>query len=173
MYSVGDVFFFNSTGVCQVVKVGTPDLRGLPGGTDYYTLQPISKDHREMIYVPVNTTAYMRDAVDSRQATEYLDMVSGLKPLNPDSRNPKVISDFYGRLISTYDCRNLLQVIVSLMIKKRECMAKNKRLNQTQTNYLKRAMEMICNEFALALDVSCDEIRTMIEDNITYPNLTA
>ncbi|MBQ3393913.1 MAG: CarD family transcriptional regulator [Oscillospiraceae bacterium] len=167
MYQVGDIFFYNSTGVCQVVKVGEPDLKGLPGGVDYYTLQPISSDHREMIYVPVNTTAYMRDVITPREAKDYLELVKELEPLNPESRNPKVVSDFYGQLISTYDCKNLLQVMVSLIVKKKECISKNKRLNQTQTNYLRRVSEMICNEFALVLGLSCDEIRQLIENNIT------
>ena len=53
MFNVGDVVFYSTTGVCEVVSIGEPALKGLPTHVDYYTLQPLSKNHREMIYVPV------------------------------------------------------------------------------------------------------------------------
>lgn len=166
MYSVGDIVFYSSTGVCAVKDIGKPDLQGLPGDIDYYTLQPLSQNHREMIYVPVNTKAFMRYAITEQQAKEYMDCIKDIKPVFPQTRNPKGISDFYSRLIQSYDCKKLLQVIVSLTVKKRECQAKNKNLNQTQTIFLKRAGEMIYNEFALALNVSGEQIEQMIDNEI-------
>ena len=165
VYSIGDIVFYSSTGICEVKSIGDPGM-GLPANVDYYTLQPLSKNHREMIYVPVDTKAFMRYAIDRRQAQEYVDMVENIKPLYPESRNPKAIQDFYSTLIQSYDCKNLLQVIVSLTAKKREVAAKNKSLNQTQTAFLKRAQEMIYNEFAYALGVTSDEVGRMIESKI-------
>lgn len=51
MYKTDDIIFFGSTGVCRVVSVGEPSIAGMPSGVDYYTLQPLSQSHREMIYV--------------------------------------------------------------------------------------------------------------------------
>ena len=89
-------------------------------------------------------------------------MIKTIEPVAPTSRNPKAISDFYSRLISTYDCKNLLTVIVSLTLKKRECEEKKKRLNQTQASFLFKACEMIYNEFALALNISKQEVEALI-----------
>ena len=165
MFTVGDIVFYSSTGVCEVVSIGNPGM-GLPDHVDYYTLQPLSKNHREMIYVPVDTKAFMRYAMTSKKAREYLDMMDEMKPVYPESRNPKMIQDFYTSLLQTYDCRDLLQVIISLTVKKREVKRKNKNLNQTQTNFLKRAQEMVYNEFAFALGKSSDEIAQLIESKI-------
>lgn len=166
MYNVGDVVFYSSTGVCSVEKVGVPDIGGLPDNVDYYTLRPVSKNHKEAIYVPVNTSAKMRPVVSRRQARRYIRQVENMRPVYPATRNPKAISDFYTAMISTYQCEDLLQVIVSLTCKRRECAAKNKHLNRTQSAFLKRAQEMLFNEFSYALNISRREVQDTVESKI-------
>ena len=166
MFSVGDVVFYSTTGVCKVVSIGLPALSGLPAHVDYYTLQPLSDNHKEMIYVPVDTKAFMRFAICGEEAQGYINMVGSIQPQFPETRNPKGIQDFYSTLINSFDIVNLLGVIVSLTVKKREVRQKNKHLNQTQTTFLRRAQEMVYNEFAYALGKTRDEIATIIEGQI-------
>lgn len=166
MFSVGDVVFYSTTGVCQVISIGEPALKGLPTHVDYYTLQPLSENHREMIYVPVDTKAFMRHAMDSDAAQSFIDMVNSIQPQFPETRNPKGIQDYYTALINSFETPKLLQVIVSLTVKKREVHAKNKHLNQTQTTFLRRAQEMVYNELAFALGKSSSEIADIIESKI-------
>ena len=166
MFSVGDVIFYSTTGVCEVISIGEPALQGLPDNTDYYTLQPLSKNHREMIYVPVNSKAFMRHAICQSEAQSYIEMVDNIEPQFPQTRNPKGVQEFYSGLINSFEIPNLLQVIVSLTLKKREVRAKNKQLNQTQTTFLRRAQEMVYNEFALALGKTSEEIADIIESRI-------
>ena len=166
MFTVGDIVFYSTTGVCEVVRIGEPALKGLPTHVEYYTLQPLSKNHREMIYVPVDTKVFMRLAICKDEAQGYIDMVENIMPSFPETRNPKGIQEFYSRLLNSYEIPNLLQVIVSLTLKKREVRAKNKHLNQTQTTYLRRAQEMVYNEFALALGKTSEEIADIIESRI-------
>ncbi len=162
VYSVGDVVFYSSTGICQVKSIGDPGV-GLPTYVDYYTLQPISENHREMIFVPTDTKAFMRPVIDSQQAQTYIDRVKDLRPKFPESRNPKAVQDFYNSLMQTYNSMDLLQIIVSLTAKKKEVFAKNKSLNQTQSSYLRRRKEMVYNEFAYALGKTNREISEIIE----------
>lgn len=166
MYNVGDVVFYYSTGVCEVVGIGQPKIEGLTNHVDYYALQPLSENHREMIYVPVNTKAFMRPAISKKQAEDYITMVEEIEPQYPKTRNPKGVQEFYSHLINTYDCKNLLTVIVSLTLKKRQCLAKNKHLNQTQTSFLHRAQEMVYNEFAFAMHKTKDEISNIVDSKI-------
>jgi len=166
VYNVGDIVFYSSTGICEVKHIGDPGV-GLPTHVDYYTLQPLSKNHREMIYVPTDTKVFMREAIGAREAQGYINIVKELSPVQPETRNPKMIQDFYSNLMGNYDCRSLLLVIVSLTAKKRELATRNKSLNQTQTSFLKRAQEMVYNEFAYALGKTSDEIADIIEKEIT------
>lgn len=166
MFNVDDVVFYYTTGVCKVVSIGPPALSGLPSHVDYYTLQPLSDNHKEMIYVPVDTKAYMRFAICGEEAQKYIDMVPAIQPQFPETRNPKGIQDFYSGMINSFDITKLLNVIVSLTVKKREVQARNKHLNQTQTNFLRRAQEMVYNEFAFALGKTREEIASIIEGRI-------
>ncbi len=166
MYNVGDVVFYYSTGVCEVVNIGEPAIEGLSHNISYYTLKPLSKNHREMIYVPTNTKAFMRYAINAEQAQKYISMIENIEPEYPETRNPKGVQDFYSNLLGTYDNINLLKVIVSLTLKKRQCADKNKHLNQTQSSFLRRAQEIVYNEFAWALDKTSDEIANIIDSKI-------
>lgn len=166
MFSVGEIIYYGSTGVCEVMNIGKSAIKGMPRNVDFYTLQPISENHREMIYVPVNSTAFMRPAISAEEANRYIGIVKDIEPVNPIGKNPKAISDFYSSLIGSYDIRNLLTVVVSLTLKKRECEEKGKRMNQTQTIFLKKAGEMIYNEFAIALNTTPQAIETLIDSNI-------
>lgn len=166
MFKKEDVIVYASTGVCLVVDIGKPEISGLMPEKDYYTLQPLSDSHREMIYVPVDTKAFMRLAVNRDNAKEYIASVEHIVPVEPQGKNPKATSDFYSRLIGSYDVNKLLSVIVSLVLKRRELTEKGKRLNQTQLTYLKRRQELVYNEFSIALDLPREEVEKLIEDNI-------
>ena len=102
MFNVGDIVFYSSTGVCEVISIGDPGV-GLPTHVDYYTLQPLSKNHREMIYVPTDTKAFMRYALTSGRVQEYIETIKDIQPAYPESRNPKAIQDFYQSMMQTYD----------------------------------------------------------------------
>ncbi len=166
MFKTGDLIFYSSTGVCKVVAVGPPDIKGMSRNVDYYTLEPLSESHREMIYVPVNSKAFMRQVLSRREVMDFIEQVKGIKPVYPRGRNPKAIRDFYSGLINSCKSENLLQVIVSLTVKKRENRSLNKQLNRTQASFLRRAQEIIFGEFSLVLDKTQEEVRDMIESNI-------
>lgn len=171
MYNIGEIIVYGATGVCQVEAIGKLTLAGFPADVDYYTLQPLSDNHREVIYVPLSTNVFMRKAVTRRQAEGYIALVPEIQPIEPQGRNPKAISDFYSRLFGSYDIKNLLAVIVSLVIKKREAAQKGKRLNQTQMTYLKRAQELVYNEFSIALNCPRSEVEERIESLIDRDKL--
>ncbi len=166
MYNKGDIIVYGATGVCLVKEVGKPEIAGLPNDIDYYTLQPLSDNHRETICVPTTTKCFMRQAVTAQQAMEYISAIGGIQPSEPQSRNPKATADFYSRLIGSYDIKNMLTVIVTLVTKRRECAAKGKRLNQTQLTYLKKAQELVYSEFSIALDKPREEIEQLIDSHI-------
>lgn len=171
MYSVGEMIFYSSCGVCQVAGIGKPRQAGLAGDMDYYTLQPVSENHRETIYLPVNTTAYMRKISSARQAQRRLEGIKNMRPVFPSSNNPKIVSDFYSSLIRSFQLDKLLQVVVSLTVKKNECRKKNKHLNQTQATLLKRATDMVCGELAVALSIDRRQAQRQILQAIEEINL--
>ena len=99
MYGLGDMVFYSSTGVCEIVGVGA--VEGMPAGKEFYTLCPVSTSHREMIYVPVDIQKGLRRAISGEEANNFIEMIKTIEPVAPTSRNPKAISYCYSRLIST------------------------------------------------------------------------
>lgn len=166
MYNQGDVVVYASTGVCEIENVGSINIGGIPKDMKYYTLRPLSKSHKETIYVPTTTKAFMRPAISADRAMEYISKIEDIEPVTPDSNNPKVANDFYNSMLKSYDCDNVLTVLVSLVKKRRDVAQKGKFLNQTQQICLKQAEEMLYSEFSQALDTTVEQVRDMVEEKI-------
>ena len=59
LFHPGQMLVYGNVGVCQVEAVGTPKfLRG--ESREYYTLTPVYSKHKEKIYLPTGTAAYLR-----------------------------------------------------------------------------------------------------------------
>ena len=62
LFHPGQMLVYGNVGVCQVEAVGTPKfLRG--ESREYYTLTPVYRKHKEKIYLPTGTAAYLRPPV--------------------------------------------------------------------------------------------------------------
>lgn len=62
LFHPGQMLVYGNVGVCQVEAVGTSKfLRG--ESREYYTLPPVYSKHKEKIYLPTGTAAYLRPPV--------------------------------------------------------------------------------------------------------------
>lgn len=62
LFHPGQMLVYGNVGVCQVEAVGTSKfLRG--ESREYYTLTPVYSKHKEKIYLPTGTAAYLRPPV--------------------------------------------------------------------------------------------------------------
>lgn len=86
LFHPGQMLVYGNVGVCQVEAVGTPKfLRG--ESREYYTLTPVYSKHKEKIYLPTGTAAYLRPPVTPQQGEAYLAEMPALEVRT--SRYPK------------------------------------------------------------------------------------
>ena len=136
MYKIGTLVFYDKRGVYKIESVGPSPVRGTSG--DYYKLCAIFSTSNEIILEP--HAFHPNKAPDL--AAHYRDMLSSQK---------------------VEDC---LLLIKEIRVRQRAIARQKKRLGQVDTQYLKLAEKLICEEFAVVLDATPDLIRERLYADI-------
>jgi len=166
MYQIGDVIVYGGEGVCRVDAIGVPDIPSISKERLYYTLSPFYRDG--IIFSPVDTTVFMRPVITYEEVQHLIMQIPEIRTnmLCENHRSIRMLSDHYAALLQTHDCAALLQLIKTVY-KKRQVVTENgKKLGTTDERYLKRAEEMLYSEFAVALGIPKDDVKSYIEDTV-------
>ena len=154
MYEPGEVIVYGSTGVCRVEAVGPRTLmRGVT--KTCYTLRPLYGS--DTIYVPADTTVFMRRPITRAQADELIDRI----PETPDAplpTDPAGARSTYESALQSHDCADLLALTHRIYRKTQQVRSHNRQPNQTDQRYLKRAEDLLYGELAVALGVERDQV---------------
>ncbi|OWA35036.1 hypothetical protein B9G55_14985 [Saccharibacillus sp. O16] len=166
MFDAGDYMIYGNHGVCHVDEIGLSDVQGFDEARAYYTLSPMNSDMK--IYTPVDTQVFIRPLVSGEEARTLIESMSSIEDgdYGQYCGNTKVLSAHYDRLIQRGSAERLLKLIKIIHRKHDEIASGGKKLNQTDRTYLRRAEEMVCDEFAIALDMSVDGVKRYMDDTV-------
>lgn len=97
--------------------------------------------------------------INGSEAVHYLELFSRLEP--PVFRSGKMmeLTAHYQSLLASHRVEDCLLLIKEIHTRQREMVRQKKRLGQADTQYLKLAEKLVCEEFAVALDTTPDLIR--------------
>lgn len=157
MYEVGAFVVYEKRGVYKVGSVGAPPVRGTTG--DYYKLHAVFSSSNEIIYTPVDTPSSMRPLISSGEAAHYLELFSRLEPRVFRPGKTMELAAHYQEMLASHKVEDCLLLIKEIHVRQRELARQKKRLGQMDTQYLKLAEKLICEEFAVALDTTPELIR--------------
>ena len=141
-----------------------PPVRGTAG--DYYKLRAMFSNTNEIIYTPVDMVTFMRPLISSSEATNYLELFARLKPHAFHSGKAMDSAAHYRDMLASQKVEDCLLLIKEILVKQREAARQKKRPGQVDTQYLKLAEKLICEEFAVALDTTPDLIRERLYADI-------
>jgi len=159
MFENGDYVVYGNTGVCQVEAKGKPDLPIYDENRSYYTLMPVYRT--EVIYVPVDTSMFMRPIIPREEALQLLKEIG--QDTVPDMNIKQLNAHkFYDTLLNTHECRDLIQLIKVIYLKNNST-GELKKMGGTDQRYLKTAEELLFNELSIALGASRDTVKQEVE----------
>ncbi len=162
MFEKGSLMIYDTTGVCKVEDIGVPE--GLPvaqKGRNYYKLAPVFGSGT--IYIPVDTKVFMRPVISRQEAERLIRKIPEIRENLCESKNQKVLEDHYKESLMTHDCEDLVQLIKTVYVKKKNLERIGKKTGKTDTQYMKRAKALLHEELSIALGIPVDEV----EDYIT------
>lgn len=164
MYEVGDVIVYGKMGVCTVEGIdsdGSPDNSQEP----CYLLRPFY--HNCSISIPIsNTTVFTRPALSREEAERLIELIPSLQPRDCCDLTPQQWAARYEECTASHDCRDLIELTMSIYTKKRLAEQQKRKLGAVEERYMKRAEDLLFGELAVALGISRDEVQAYIASKV-------
>lgn len=160
MFKVNDLIVYGNEGVCCVEKITTLDITGIDNDKLYYVLKPLY--HDGTIYAPIDTNVKMRHVITYEMAHEFIDEIPNIKVEYFKNNSLRELNDYYKSYFDSHDCGDLIQLIKTVYEKKNILASNGKKLGLTDENYMKKAEDLLYGEFAVALNISKEEVKDYI-----------
>lgn len=164
MFQKGDNIVYGSSGVCEVVDIGTMNMTGAKKGRLYYTLLPVYSNGSR-IYTPVdNDKIVMRSILTREEALEKIDSIPEIEPLWIVDEKKR--EESYKEAVKTCSFENLIKIIKTLYLRRQSRLAGGKKLAAIDERYLKMAEESLYGELAISLDMPKEEMEQFITNHV-------
>lgn len=164
MFEAGDYIVYGNTGICQVMGVTTMDLDGIPKDRLYYILRPDGQMEGK-IFTPVdNGKLVMRRVMTKADAEDLIAEIPDIETL--DIADDKLREEKYKACLRSCESREMIRIIKTIYIRKKERFAKGKKVTATDERYLKMAEENLYSELSMLLGVPKNKMESYITSKI-------
>lgn len=163
MFKVDDYIIYGGNGVCRVADIGVPEISRSDIEREYYTLEPIYESGR--IFAPVdNEKIVMRKVITKEEAENIIENIPSIEVNWIDDMKER--ENQFKDIIHHYDCSGFVKIIKTLLERKKKCTSAGKKMSTSDANYLKKAKEYLCGEFAIALNIPKDNVDGYIKERL-------
>lgn len=158
MFQPGEKIIYSSSGVCTVMDIAVPPFAGRDEQDRlYYKLQPLGST--ETIYVPVDTSVFMRPIMTRAEAEALVARMPSIPEEVCSSHSIVMLRQQYDAILRDHNCETYVALVKGIYTKGHS----GKKLGQTDQRYMKRAEDMLYGELAAALDIAPAEVPDYIK----------
>lgn len=160
MFEINDYVVYGGSGVCKVNKIGTIDISGIDKDKLYYTLEPVYSKG-SLVYTPVdNTKAIMRRILSKEEARKLIDEIPNIEIIT--AADDKEYEAVFKEIMKKQECREWIQIIKTLYLRKQNRIAQGKKTTNTDEKYLHLAEDRLYGELAIPLEMPKDQVEDFI-----------
>lgn len=164
MFKKGEYVVYGSKGVCLIADVTHLDMMGSDKDRLYYILHPI-QDSGSTVYLPTDSKkAVIRPVISSEEARQLIDEIPDIEQLGIG--DDKKRESKYKEAMKSCDCRAWVSIIKTLCTRKKERLAKGKKITALDEKYLRAAEHELYDELSIALDIPQDHMEKYVMDRI-------
>ncbi len=163
MFKVNDYVIYNIMGVYKITDIRTEkDLNDVE--TEYYIMEP-AYGNNLTIKIPVNNSkVYMRKILSKDDVMSLIEEIPELDTVWID--DDKKRSQTFKEALKTGDTKKWIKLVKSIYIEEQEKTANGKKLMKTDEDIMKTAEKNLYEEFAMALDISPEQVFSYIKEHI-------
>ncbi len=158
MFQPNEYVVYGRLGVCRVEGIEQVD------GRDYYCLRTLYQNCA--IKTPVNGKIPVRRVISREQADALIDRIPSMRAEPINTGNARELSDSYRSAVLTQECKDLLELVMSIYAKKRSIQKAKKKLNSTDESYFKEGEKLLYGELAVALGIPYGEVQSYIRNRV-------
>ena len=161
MFQPGELLVYGTTGVCRVEEITTPDLTRAERGRQYYLLKPLYQDG--VIYAPVDSGKVpIRPVISREEAEALIDRIPSVRAEACRAPTLQALAQHYQSAVRSHDCKELLELVMSIYLKQRQAEAQKRRLGMVDERYMKQAERLLHGELSAALGIPLEEVQPYI-----------
>lgn len=164
MFKTGTYIVCGQHGVCRVEGVGKLQLTEASGDKEYYTLSKVYS-RGGMLYVPADSEKIvMRPVISKEEAEELIEHMREIDLLQIDNEKRK--EEIFKQAFRTCDSREWVKVIKTLYERKKDRLAKGRKVTASDERFLRTAEDNLFGELAISLDIEKNDVEQYIMDKI-------
>lgn len=161
MFQPGELLVYGTTGVCRVEEITTPDITRADRGRCYYLLKPLYQDG--VIYAPVDSDKVpIRPVISREEAEALIDLIPSIRAEACRAPTLQVLAQHYQSAVRSHDCKELLELMMSIYAKQRQAEAQKRRLGMVDERYMKQAERLLYGELSAALNIPYEDVQPYI-----------
>lgn len=159
MFKINDCLVYVTTGVCRVQDIKKEQfLNDEP--RDYYILNPVFSENT-IIKIPVESASVsLRKLHTKAEVTTFIKEMPDWDPLWIEDERQR--NQTYRSLLKTGKCDDLITLINSISYHKSKMTSTTKKYNKNDDELMKRAENLLNEEFAFVLGIEPDEVNNYI-----------
>ena len=167
MFQPGELLVYGTTGVCRVEEITTPDLTRSDRGRQYYLLKPLYQDG--VIYAPVDSEKVpVRPVISREEAESLIDLIPSIRAEVCHAPTMQALAQHYQSAVRSHNCRELLELTMSIYLKWRQAEAQKRRLGMVDERYMKQAERLLYGELSAALGIPLEEVQPYIARRVEH-----
>ncbi|HRY13735.1 MAG TPA: CarD family transcriptional regulator [Syntrophomonadaceae bacterium] len=162
MFKVNDYIVYGLTGVCQITDIAKDEISN--NETEYYVLNPISNKNLT-IKIPVgNRRVAMRPIITKDDIAALIESIPETDNVWVGDERQRSIS--FKTALKSGKNEELIKIVRTLHLEKEAKSMAGKKLTKTDEDIMNIAEKQLSEEFAVALDISPDEVLPYILEHI-------
>jgi len=151
MYQAGDFVVYGRTGVCRV-----EGIEKNRDGQEFYALKPLYQSCS--ILTPVKGKVFMRPIITRQEADRLIDMIPTMEVEPCEGKALREMTESYQASIATHDCRDLIELIMSIYVKKKTAQREKRKFGAVDERFMKEGEALLHGELAVVLDIPLEEV---------------
>ena len=161
MFQPGELVVYGATGVCRVESIQQPEPHSALQGKTCYLLKPLYQDG--VIYTPVDSQKVpIRPVISRQEAEDLIDLIPSIRAEAYHGPTLQALAQHYQSAVRSHDCRDLLELMMSIYAKRRQAEAQKRRLGMVDERFMKQAERLLYGELSVALDIPFDQVEPYI-----------
>jgi len=157
MYQVNDIIVYKRD-VCKIKQIKEKYYQD----NDYYVLVPI-QDESLKIEIPVHSP-FIKKLITKEEIQKLIQKIPYIPIIDTDT---KLIENEYKSLLASMKYEDLIRIIKTTYLRNKNRTDNHKKIGDKDQYYFLMAENYLYQEFAIVLDMSIDEVKNYIIEQVT------
>jgi len=166
VYNKGDLIVYGNAGVYKIQDITT--LKGVSyaeKNKEYYVLKPMFSEG--VVYYPVDSDKiFIRHIISKEEVERIIDLIPEIESKTIVFDNVNELTEHYKSVFATHDCKDLVELLMSIYQKKKLAKEQKRKLGQIDETYLRQAENQLYSEFAAALGIDKSDVEEYIKNRV-------